>query len=53
MPTPRDTGCPHPIGDGRPRRRDGHLERWTCGLCGAHLTTDRATGKTTVEVTGR
>jgi len=53
MPTPRDTSCQHPVADGRPTRRDGHREHWTCGLCGAHLTTDHATGHTTQEVTGR
>lgn len=45
-PTPRDAPCAHPVSDGTPPRRRGSLERWACGLCGAHLTTDHATGTT-------
>lgn len=50
-PTPRDRSCSHPIG--ATTSRDGHLEHWTCHLCGQHLTTNHATSKTTTEVTGR
>lgn len=52
-PIPRETPCVHPVADGRPPRRLGQTEHWTCGLCGAHLITDHATGTTTEEVTGR
>lgn len=48
---PRDPACIHPIR--RLDHRDHDTDHETCQLCGAHTTTNRVTGKTTVEVTGR
>lgn len=52
-PTPRETPCTHPIR--RPVRRLSTTDREVedCGLCGQRLSTDRWTGKTTQEITGR
>ena len=50
-PTPRDLGCTHPA-----RQRVSLVDQVVterCRLCDVVLVTDRRTGTTRVEVTGR
>ncbi len=48
--TPRQQPCTHPVR--RLTSLDGNTVREQCRLCDVHLTTDRVSGVTTVEVTG-
>lgn len=51
QPTPREQPCTHPVRERLAHTGDQVRER--CRLCDEHLVTDRRTGRTTVEVTGR